>query len=80
MPGSLRLYPSFAGATVELVQTHALCRTHTPSATPVSISSPVLGLDPEELGEPLEQCQVALQDRDHALLQGEGRGQGGRVR
>src|SRR5262249_52776640 len=61
--------------TMELVQTHALCRTQTPSATSVSISSPFSGIDPEEFRESLKQFQVALQDGDHVFLHGLGRGQ-----
>ena len=33
MPGSIRINPSSPRTTMELVQTHSLCRTQTPSAT-----------------------------------------------
>ena len=39
MPGSIRISPSSPRTTIELVQTHSLCRTQTPSATSVSIGS-----------------------------------------
>ncbi len=39
MPGSTTINPSSPRTTMELVQTHELCRTQTPSATPVSIDS-----------------------------------------
>src|SRR5262245_15505900 len=39
MPGSIRISPSSPRTTMELVQTHSLCRTQTPSATCFSIGS-----------------------------------------
>ena len=40
MPGSTSISPPSTRTAMELVQTHALCRTQTPSATSVSIGSP----------------------------------------
>jgi hypothetical protein len=39
MPGSIRINPSSPRTAMELVQTHSLCRTQTPSATSVSTGS-----------------------------------------
>src|SRR3954454_6916785 len=38
MPGSIRINPSSPRTAMELVQTHPLCRTQTPSATSVSMA------------------------------------------